>query len=90
MDFIAQREAYIPAGSVDSDVATAIADLIVATGGMTAEEQARLESEVYEQELNRAVQIAANVDYYFAGDYSGRAARFHSRSAIRRGYGTLL
>lgn len=76
MDFIAQREAFIPAGSVDSDVATAIADLIVATGGMTADEQARLESELYEQELNRAVQIAANVDYYFAGDYPAELRDF--------------
>ena len=76
MDFIAQREAYIPAGSVDSDVATALTNLMVATGGMTAEEQARLASELYEQELNRAVQIAANVDYYFAGDYPAELRDF--------------
>ncbi|MCR9143190.1 MAG: hypothetical protein NXI24_13125 [bacterium] len=76
MDFIAQREAYIPAGSVDSDVAAAIANLIVATGGMTADEQARLESELYEQELGRAMQIAANVDYYFAGDYPAELREF--------------
>ncbi|MCR9145090.1 MAG: hypothetical protein NXI24_22820 [bacterium] len=69
MEFVALRDATV---RVDDSVANALAGLM----GLSPEEMERMESEVYERELNRALYIASVSDQFVAADYPAELAEF--------------
>lgn len=72
MDFVALRDARV---RVDDTVANALAAALVQEG-LAPAELARLELDLYERELKRALGVAATSDRYQAADYPDGLSEF--------------